>query len=382
MGVRIGCGLSTDPDPHRAARAAGRGAAAALGGDADLALVFASGAHLAAPLALLESVHDTVCVSAISGCGAGGVVGGPHEIEGGTAVAVWAADLGGGVARTFHADVDDREEGLALAGMPDPAGADGLLLFPDPYSMPTDTVLRALDEACPGTVVLGGLPSARTLGGEAALLCDDHVHGGGVTGVVLRDVGMTACVSQGAVPLGPELTITAAEGHVIHELAGRPALARIRSAIGELDDRERGLVSEGLLLGIVIDTGHVEYRQGDFLVRGVLGVDPDTGSVTVGARVSPGQVVRLHARDAASAHRDLRRVLLDHTDAPVAGALVFTCNNRGSGLFGVPDHDAQAVTAGLGGVPTAGFHAAGEIGPVGRRSFLHGFTATVAVFRA
>ena len=132
----------------------------------------------------------------------------------------------------------------------------------------------------------------------------------------------------------------------------------------------------------MIDTRHVVYRQGDFLVRGVLGVDPNTGAVTVGARVCPGQVVRLHARDAASAHRDLRRVLLDHTDAPVAGALVFTCNNRGAGLFGVPDHDAQAVTAGLGGVPTAGFHAAGEIGPVGQRSFLHGFTATVAVFRA
>jgi small ligand-binding sensory domain FIST len=134
----------------------------------------------------------------------------------------------------------------------------------------------------------------------------------------------------------------------------------------------------------VIDSGKPEYEQGDFLVRGVLGADPDSGSIAVSASVRPGQVLRLHARDAQSADEDLRRALGLHFEAmgdrPAAGAIVFSCNGRGSSMFGVPDHDASAVHYELRGAPAAGFFAAGEIGPVGGRSFLHSFTATVAVF--
>jgi small ligand-binding sensory domain FIST len=195
---------------------------------------------------------------------------------------------------------------------------------------------------------------------------------------------MLPCVSQGAAPLGREVTITAAEDNLIYELAGRPALETIETIISELSPTERVLIAGGMLIGIVIDAGQPEYEQGDFLVRGLLGADPDTGSVAVGAPVSTGQVVRLHARDAASADDDLHRALRLRVDAmagaPPAGALVFSCNGRGSAMFGLPDHDATVVDEELGGAPAAGFFAAGEIGPVGGRCFLHGFTATVAVF--
>ena len=124
--------------------------------------------------------------------------------------------------------------------------------------------------------------------------------------------------------------------------------------------------------------------QGDFLVRGLVGADPDTGQVAVAAEVRPGQVVRLHARDAESADRDLREALGMRMQAlggrPPAGALLFACNGRGRGLFGHGDHDAETVAEELAGAPAAGFFAAGEIGPVGGETFLHGFTATVAVF--
>jgi small ligand-binding sensory domain FIST len=195
---------------------------------------------------------------------------------------------------------------------------------------------------------------------------------------------MLPCVSQGAAPLGRELTITASEGNIVHELAGRPALETVQTIIGELSARERGLVAGGLLIGIVIDSGKPEFEQGDFLVRGVLGADPESGSLAIGATVRNGQVVRLHARDARSADEDLRRALRLQAEAIAggrpAGALLFSCNGRGSAMFGVRDHDAEAVERELGGAPAAGFFAAGEIGPVGGRSFLHGFTATLAVF--
>jgi small ligand-binding sensory domain FIST len=170
---------------------------------------------------------------------------------------------------------------------------------------------------------------------------------------------------------------------VIHELAGRPALETLKLIISELSPRERGLVAGGLLIGLVIDGGKPEYERGDFLVRGVLGADPESGSLVVGAQVASGQVVRLHARDARSADEDLHEALRLRVAAlagePAAGAVVFSCNGRGSEMFGIADHDAQVIEAELG-APAAGFFAAGEIGPVGGRSFLHGFTATLAVF--
>jgi small ligand-binding sensory domain FIST len=385
LGVRIGSGLSTHPDARAGTLEACAAARRSLDGDdADLAVVFASGSHLAAPEATLEAVHDVLEPDALVGCGAGGVLAGGREVENGTAVAVWAAALGEGAALPFHAEVEEADEGLALTGFPDLEGAAGAILLPDAFSFPTDGLLRELGDRAPGVPVLGGISSARTLDGSSALFDGSELHEGGAVGVRLDGVELLPCVSQGAAPLGPEMTITAAEDHVIHELAGRPALARIRDAIEDLSERERGLIGGGLLLGIVLDGDKPEYEQGDFLVRGLLGADPETGNVAVGAAVHPGQVVRLHARDAASADRDLRdaldlRVRALGGERP-AGALVFSCNGRGRGMFGVPDHDADALDRELGGAPAAGFFAAGEIGPVGGESFLHGFTATVAIF--
>ncbi len=348
-------------------------------------MVFASGSHLIAPEAALEGVHSVLAPDALVGCGAGGVLGGGRELESGTALVLWAAAFGdGGSATPFHATLT--EEGLEqrVAGLPDLDGSSGLLMLSDPYSFPTDAVLEILAEHAPTVPVLGGLASGRTADGDGALFCGEDVHESGAVGVSLQGVEMIPCVSQGAAPLGREVTITAAEGNVIHELAGRPALETVELIISELSPRERGLVAGGLLIGVVIDGGKPEYEQGDFLVRGVLGADSESGALVVGAHVAAGQVVRLHARDARSADEDLRQALKLRVEALAgerpAGALVFSCNGRGSAMFGVADHDAEAIERELGGAPSAGFFAAGEIGPVGGRSFLHGFTATLAVF--
>jgi small ligand-binding sensory domain FIST len=384
VSVRIGCGLSTDPDPRMAAIEAGQKARTALqGAAADAVCVFCSGHHLAAPEATVEGVQEALDPSVLVGCGAGGVLGDGREVEQGTAVAVWAAALGEGHVEAFHAEAIEGPEGIAVGGLPDLSAATAAILLPDPYSFPTDAVLSALARDTVGTPVLGGLASARTLDGEPALLLGDRVCDGAV-GLSFQGVEVLPLVSQGAAPIGPELTVTACEGNIVHELAGRPALERLRDAIEGLPPDEQRMIAGGLLLGIVIDGNKPEYRQGDFLVRGLVGADPETGSVAVGAEVEPGTVVRLHARDADSADRDLRAGLELHRQAlggrAPAGALVFTCNGRGSAMFGVPGHDVVALEEELSGAPVAGFFAAGEIGPVGGDPFVHGFTATVAVF--
>jgi small ligand-binding sensory domain FIST len=382
--MRAGAGLSTEHDPRIGAEQAARAALAGLDGRAcDVALVFASGeGHLSAPEALLEAVHDVLSPAELVGCGAGGVLGSGVEIEHGDGVSVWACALDGeGSVSAFHAFTEDGE----VHGVPDMADASGVVILADPFSFPADPVLRHLSSTAPGVPVVGGIASARTLGGTAALFMGpDVIEDGGAVGLRFDAVELIPCVSQGAAPIGPELTITAAEGSVIAELAGKPALDKLREVVEGLPDDERRLLSRGLLLGIVLDANKPDYVHGDFLVRGISGADPDSGVIAVGTDVRPGQVVRVHARDAGSADRDLRESLAGRiaelNGRSPAGALVFSCNGRGTEMFGIPGHDATVVADTLSGAPTAGFFAAGEIGPVGDETFLHGFTATIAVF--
>jgi len=385
MSVRIGTGLSTASDSREAAIEAGVMARGALGGErCDLAIVFASGLHLAVPETLLEAVHEALMPEQLVGCGAGGVIGPHREIEEGTAVSIWAAHLGEGSATAFHAAVEELEEGAgALTGMPELDGAAGAILLADPATFPTDAVLRFLSDSTPMISLLGGLASGRS-GAGAVLFMGEDVLDEGAVGVRLDGVEMLPCVSQGATPIGPELTITAADGNVIEELAGRPALVTLRETIEGLPASELEMVEGGLLVGIVVDANKPDYVQGDFLVRGLVGADPSSGKVAVAADVHPGQVVRLHARDAVSADRDLREALAVQMTAlggrAPAGALLFACNGRGREMFSRPHHDADTVAEALLDAPAAGFFAAGEIGPVGGEHFLHSFTATIAVF--
>ncbi len=299
MPARIGTGLSTAPDPLDAGTEAARQAAQALGGDApDLALVFASGAHhLAAPEALLEGIHDALSPAALIGCGAGGVLGGGRELEEGTAVSVWAGSFDGGSARPFRATspmpLTCRRSRATRARF------DPRVDRPRrPLHVPREELLDRLAVEAPGVPVLGGLASARSSEGSGVLLLGEEVIEDGAVGVALDGVELLPCVSQGAAPLGPELTITAAEGNVIDELAGRPRVETLQRVVAGLSRREQALVSGGVLIGIVMDSGKADYEQGDFLVRGIAGADPASGRLAVAAMVQEGQVIRLHARDA------------------------------------------------------------------------------------
>jgi small ligand-binding sensory domain FIST len=355
-----------------------------LGGmPADLVVVFAGQDNLQHADEGLAAVAERLGGGALIGCGAQGVVADGREIEAG-GVAVWAASFGdGGTAETFHVEVVQVGDSVAVAGMPDVDGAAALILLADPYTFPAEALLSELAVDNPGLPVIGGIASAGGGPGRGVLMHDGRIERAGAVGVVLRGVDVRPCVSQGARPIGPEMVITAGDGNVIEELASRPALERIKEAIGELDPVERALAAQGLLLGIVIDPNQPEYERGDFLIRGLIGVDDEDGSVTVGESIRVGQTVRLQVRDSDSADEDLRDVLdrqLRELRHPPAGALLFTCNGRGAGMFGVEDHDASAVDYAFAGAPAAGFFCAGEIGPVGDRNFVHGFTATMAVF--
>jgi small ligand-binding sensory domain FIST len=168
---------------------------------------------------------------------------------------------------------------------------------------------------------------------------------------------------------------------VLLELDGVPAAERVRQVIGGLPDRDRALLENGLFFGRPVVEG--ASGPGQFLIRNVIGHDPQSGALAVGDVIAEGEQVRLHLRDAASAREDLELLLAPQAfDRRAEAALVFSCNGRGRRLFGEPDVDIRCVQEALGGaVPAAGFFCAGEIGPVGERNFVHGQTASVAILR-
>ena len=386
MPVKVAVGMSESFDAVEAFADAAQHAARGLGdAPCDLCLVFAGAPHLGRGKWILSAVHDHLDPGCLIGCGAGGVVGAGREIEEGPAAVVWAASMPGARIATHHFETERTAEGFDLGGVPDPNSlGEAMVVLADPYSFATEALLARLEEMRPGMPVLGGLASAAAAG-SASLFRDGDVLDGGAVACSISGVPVLPCVSQGAAPVGPEMTITAAEGNVIAELASKPAVERLRDALAELDPREQQLAVSGLMLGMVIDENKPEYERGDFLVRPILGADPESGSLAIGERVRVGQTVRMHVRDGVSADEDLREALRAQGIAlgvgRAAGALLFTCNGRGMHMFDIPDHDATAIEDALG-APAGGFFCAGEIGPVGGRNFLHGFTATMAVFPA
>ena len=178
--------------------------------------------------------------------------------------------------------------------------------------------------------------------------------------------------------------MTAAEGNLVQELGGRPAMTRLQELATGLSGRDRELLAQGVQVGMVMNEYGAERRQGDFLIRSVLGAEPETGAIAVGDEVEVGQTLQFHVRDAESADKDLQRIL--EQEAAVlggrrpAGALLFTCNGRGTRLFSEPDHDARLLAKMLGDIPVTGFSCAGELGPVGGQNYLHAFTASIALF--
>ena len=369
-------------DAGAAARQAVREARASLGASSEsFAVLFASAHFSASAPALVAAVAEQTGGVPLIGCVAQAVAGGAREVESGPAVSLWlAADLG--PVETFAMEFVRTASGGAFGGYRFTPGAH--LMVCDPFTFPAGDLLAHLNQHVPGAVVMGGMASGGLRSGQSQLFLDDRVVTRGAVGAHLPRAGIHPLVAQGCRPVGDPYTVTRADGNVIIELGGRPPLARLRELAAALPAREQELLARGAHLGIVIDEYRAEPAQGDFLVRGIAGADPESGAIAVGSELEVGQTVQFHVRDARSADEDLRRILVREAAAldgrPLAGALLFTCRGRGTRMFAEPDHDTGLLAQALGQIPLAGFFCDGELGPVGGQNFLHTFTASIALF--
>jgi small ligand-binding sensory domain FIST len=388
--------LSTVRDTRSALREVVDRATRTLEGEsADLALVFASMHHAEALEEIAAEVTRHGLGENVLGCTGESIVGEDQEIEGSPALSLWSLRLPGITVRprrlTFEEGAFDGWPELAAEpqARPVPASAPEnppppLILLADPFSFPTDLFLKRLSESMPGTPVLGGMASGSNVPDKNRFV----INGTGVAdGAVAVELGgplrVRSIVSQGCRPIGPSMIVTKVDQNIIRELGRRPALEVVREVFANLSEEDQERVQQGLHIGRVINEYQEKFQRGDFLVRNVIGSD-DAGGIAITDVVRVGQTVQFHVRDAATADEDLRGLLsnerLARASARFGGALLFTCNGRGTRLFPKPHHDVSVIRELLGPVPVAGFFAMGEIGPVGGQNFVHGFTASIALF--
>jgi small ligand-binding sensory domain FIST len=382
--LTFGAATSTASDHQQALDEVIPAALGQLGAAPDLVVCFFSMEHADAAAGIALSLSERTGTSAILGCTAQSVIGDGHELEGTPGLAVWTARLPQVAVRPFALRVLPIDDGVGISGWPEfgPEEQASVLLLADPFTFPAGSFLERLNQEQAGLPVVGGMVSGAVEPGRHRLLCGAEVLEGGAAGVALvGPVDVRAVVSQGCRPVGSPFAVTRGEGNVVHELGGRPAVDRLRQLLATLDPREQELLrGGGLQVGQVIDEHKDSFDRGDFLVRGLLGADPETGSIAVADSVEVGQTLQFHVRDALAADEDLELLLGPVPGWRPRGVLLFSCNGRGRGFFGEPDHDAARVAAATGEAPMAGFFAQGELGPVGGRNFLHTFTASMAVF--
>jgi small ligand-binding sensory domain FIST len=381
---RFADGLAVGPDLVEGVETAIRRALAGLTGRADLVCFFICGEDPEDVTRAGRRAMELAGGAAVIGCSATGVIGDARGVELTPSVSAWAASLGEARVNTFALESLRAEDRFVVVGLPERELDDRVaIMLADPYTFPTDAFVEHSSEVLGNLPLIGGLANGLQGRGSVRLFADGEVYTDGAIGVILSGpVQVSTVVSQGCRPIGPTMVVTRAEDNVLLELAGQPALARLEDIVSALDEEDRELVASGLQIGIAMNEYAERHERGDFLIRGVLGIDPEREAVAIGDIVEVGRTVRFQVRDAETADEDLYELL----DAYIAeggrvdGALLFSCNGRGSAMFGTPDHDALAVRDTLGPIGVAGFFAAGEVGPVAGHNHVHGFTASVLVF--
>lgn len=356
----------------------------------DLAVAFYSPHHVDSAAPIARMLHAKLQPGCLIGCVGESIVGNSREIEQDPALSLWLGNWNGKAAlESFRLQMTQTPEGFTLLGWPDGIidaipSKSLMLLLGDPYSFPmTEIFLPRLNEDSPGLSVIGGMASNPLGPSVNNLILNDEAVGEGAVGVLLQgDFAWRSVVSQGCRPIGRPLIVTKGHDNVVVELSGKTPLEYLQSLHEELGDADRQLFERGLLIGVAISEYRESFGRGDFLARNLLGLDRGSGAMAINDRIRVGQTVQFQVRDAASADEDLRSLL--HSDREAGrrpgGALLFTCNGRGTRMFSQPNHDASEIQQAFGPLPLAGFFAAGELGPVSGRNFIHGFTASIALF--
>jgi len=361
------------------------------GESCDVAFLFISTIYQVDWDMVLPRLREKLNPKVLIGCSAGGIIGGDRELEWVPAVSILAAHLPDVHISPFSFN---REE-LTLAEPGGfwidkvgaaPSAAPAFILFADPFSCDPAPILAQLNATYRGRPVIGGLVSGGQSAGDHFLLLQDQVLREGAVGLALTgNIVMDTIVSQGCRPIGKPFVVTESDENLLVKLGGKQAITVLHDVLSALSTEDRELAQQGSIFGgVVIDEMRSAFNPGDFLIRNIVGIDPSSGAVAISEGILPGQTFQFHLRDANASREDLRRLLQRHQEGiegTPCGGLLFSCMGRGKSLYGVSNHDVKVIRTLRGRFPLGGFFCNGEIGPVGLRNFVHGYTASMGLFR-
>lgn len=367
--------------------AAVKSARAELAADVALGFVFVTADFAPELTEFLELVRVYGRVPTLIGCSGAGLIGTGVEAEDEPGYSLLLLSLPSTELTLFPFSQAQVEESSGPAYWHMESGveaADAWIVLAHPARLEVDRWLREWDVAYPGTPTVGGLASGGQSMEEIFLLHDGRqpIGADGLAIALRGGVRVATIVSQGCRPIGEPLTITSARQNHVVTLASKPAYQVLNGVFLSLSDRERSRAQGNIFAGLAISEYLEEFKRGDFLIRNILGADPSTGAVAIGAMPRIGQTLQYQLRDRDTADEDLRELGLAARDEDMVrpfATLLFSCNGRGRGLFQIPDHDAGVLAEIFGSRALAGFFCNGEIGPIGSKTFLHGYTASAAL---
>jgi len=385
-GLRFASALSKKTDTEAAVRDLADAVRLQLGhGAIHLAFVFFSPHHTSKADLIARMIREELCVEVCLGCSGEGVIADHEELETAPALTLWASSLPRARLTPLRLAFSQIHDQIHMPGWPDSsAESSTFILLADPFTTPMHDVLSLMSDRYPNGQAIGGLAGGGRGPGDNRLMQNGEVFDGGVVGVQISGpIAIRTVISQGCCPIGERYVVTRAEQNMVFELGGKPAITRLQEVFESLEGSRRRDAHRALHIGIAIDEHRSRFERGDFLVRNLVGADQEAGAIAIGDLIQEGQTVQFQLRDAKSASDDLHVLLAadraKHRNPPL-GALLFSCCGRGEGLFGHSHHDSKVVQERMGPIPVAGFFAQGEIGPVGGKNFLHGYTASVALF--
>jgi small ligand-binding sensory domain FIST len=359
------------------------------GPEVDLAFLFTSDAYAAELSEVLPALKQRTGARLLVGCSGQGLIGPGKEEEQLPAMSLQVLSLPGATLTPLRLDAEEAAGPDAADLIRERLGEhvldiNAMFLFVDPFSVDGERLLFTVAEVDEDLPVVGGLASSKFSRRGTYVLLDDDVYEDGLAGVAMGGAyEVKTVVSQGAAPLGQAWTITGVQDNLVKSIGMRPAIEVLGDMFKRLPPEIQVRARANLLVGLAMNEYRDEFGRGDFLIRNLMGVDRETGAVAIGAMPREGQTLQFQLRDPTAADEDLRELLgkarQELEGREIAGAVLCSCNGRGIGLFGAPDHDARTFMEEMGSIPVAGFFCNGEIGPVGGRNFLHGFTASIAL---
>jgi small ligand-binding sensory domain FIST len=355
-----------------------------------LGLVFMAPRFFSRANQILEILQVHARIPLLAGCSSQGLILGNKEIEDNTGLTLALFALPGAQLQALHFTQEQVEEANGpgywrLETNLEPDRTNGWLAFIDPFHIDSEGWLKSWNEAYAPLPVLGGLASGDFQEQSTQVYLNGEVfEEGGVAISIGGEVGIIGVTSQGCTPIGETWTLTKVERNIIHEIGNRPAYEVLAETFNQLSAEEQERARDNLFVGLVVNEYLDEFHRGDFLIRNLLAADLRSGSIAVGALPRLGQTIQFQRRSAAAATEDMNELLSRAKErldgSTIYGGCLCCCNGRGRGLFGQPDHDASLVQQWLGPVGLTGFFCNGEIGPVGEKNFLHGYTASLALF--